>query len=154
MLSEKLRNSVAIDIESGCWNWSKAKNKDGYGYVWFDGKMHRASRKAYEAFVGPVPEKLWVLHICDNPSCINPDHLFLGSHQDNANDRDRKLRQAKGDRHPNAKLTQAEVNHYKLLKDAARFFIGERRANQLAREISGIPKTTADHIDSGRRWKQ
>lgn len=152
MIQEKLKDSVSIDSSTDCWNWNKGKNEDGYGYVWHDNRAQRASRVAYEAFVGPITDGLLVLHHCDNAACINPVHLFLGTHQDNADDRNSKQRQAKGEQHPNAKLTQEQVANYRQLRQAASFFIGKRQATRLAREISGIPKTTADHIDSGRRW--
>jgi hypothetical protein len=71
-----------------CWEWQRSKDWNGYGLT------HRgiAHRLAYEAFVGPIPDGMLVLHTCDNPPCCNPAHLFLGTHFDNAADRDSKGR--------------------------------------------------------------
>ncbi|WP_324101275.1 HNH endonuclease signature motif containing protein [Noviherbaspirillum sp.] len=153
MIKEKLVNSIEVDEKSGCWNWAKYKNKDGYGGVWYQGKMRRAPRVAFEAFLTPIPDGKLVLHKCDNPACINPDHLFLGTHRDNAEDRNRKQRQTQGERHPNAKLSAEQVRQYKSLREAARYFLGPHEGSKLARSVSGISKSTADHIDCGRRWK-
>ena len=81
---ERLLNKVSIDKEPGCWNWKASIIKDGYGQFKFEGKMEDAHRVSYKVFIGPIPENLHVLHKCDNPSCINPDHLFLGTQRDNA----------------------------------------------------------------------
>lgn len=84
----------------GCWNWTAGKDKDGYGRFAVPGRGSylRAHRFSFELYVGAVPEGMLVLHRCDNPSCVRPDHLFLGVYQDNADDMVAKGRQAKGDR--------------------------------------------------------
>lgn len=153
MIQEKLKASIEVDAQTGCWNWTKHRNQDGYGGIWYQGKTRRAPRVAYEAFVSSIPDGLLVLHKCDNRACINPDHLFLGTHKENAQDRNRKQRQVQGEKHPNAKLTSETVANYKTLREAASYFLGQRKGTRLAREVSGIPRTTAEHIDIGRRWK-
>jgi hypothetical protein len=153
VIKERLLKSIEVDNKTGCWNWTRHRNQDGYGGVWYQGKTRRASRVAFEAFVSPIPDGQLVLHKCDNPSCINPDHLFLGTHKDNAEDRNRKQRQSHGERHPKAKLSTEQVKQYKLLRQAARYFLGPHEGSKLARTVSGISRTTAEHIDSGRRWK-
>ena len=75
----------------GCWEWRGTKNSKGYGQFRFNGRVHRAHRLAYEIYVGPL-DQLHVCHHCDNPSCVNPEHLFLGTHQDNMDDMSRKFR--------------------------------------------------------------
>ena len=75
----------------GCWLWGGGKNKKGYGQFFLNSRR-LAHRVSYELFVGPIPDKLCVLHTCDAPSCVNPNHLWLGTNQDNINDRVKKGR--------------------------------------------------------------
>jgi hypothetical protein len=90
-----------VEKSAECWRWMGLKDKDGYGrhrpgtgtaYM----KAHRFSWLIHE---GEIPPKLSVLHRCDKPDCVRPDHLFLGTHQDNMDDMVRKGRQARGERH-------------------------------------------------------
>lgn len=90
-----------VDTSGSCWVWTGACNRKGYGEYHFNGKARRAHRVSWELTYGPIPEGLIVCHRCDNPSCVRPDHLFLGTHSDNAIDRERKGRggSARGDNH-------------------------------------------------------
>ena len=78
--------------KSGCWVWQGAVARDGYGKVKRFGKTLRAHRLFHEHHIGVVPEGLWVLHKCDTPLCVNPEHLFLGTQLDNEQDKDAKGR--------------------------------------------------------------
>src|SRR5256885_74384 len=78
---------------SGCWEWVGSKRELGYGQVRYKGRSARAHRIAWELTFGEIPDGRSVLHKCDNPPCINPDHLFLGTQQDNVDDMFRKGRQ-------------------------------------------------------------
>lgn len=91
--------------ETGCWELQSSILDNGYGYMSFCGKAKLAHRASYEAFIGPIPDELFVLHECDNRKCINPKHLFLGTHDDNMQDMDSKGRRKSGERHYMAVLT-------------------------------------------------
>jgi hypothetical protein len=99
-------------LPSGCWEWTGATNKGGYGILHtlaYDSQ--KAHRLAWELTHGPIPDGLLICHHCDNPPCCNPDHLFLGTHTDNMKDAFSKGRisRPKGDSHHNAKMSSEEV---------------------------------------------
>jgi len=81
-----------INKTEKCWNWIAGKDKDGYGKIKIDGKMVQAHRASWVIHNGDIPNGMCVLHRCDNPSCVNPEHLFIGTRLDNARDRDVKGR--------------------------------------------------------------
>lgn len=83
----------------GCWLWMGSKDSDGYGRFWFVNRTIHAQRGAWLLFKGEIPDGLYVLHECDTPACVNPNHLFLGTALDNAQDAKRKGRVVSGDRH-------------------------------------------------------
>jgi HNH endonuclease len=91
-----------FDKVDGCWEWKAYKNQDGYGRIRRNRRLENAHRVSYELYIGP-PGDLHVLHKCDNPSCVNPDHLFLGTDQDNMTDKRYKGRGGTN------KLTEDEV---------------------------------------------
>lgn len=81
-----------------CWEWTGARHPKGYGHVSVGGSTQRAARVCFELVNGAIPDGLHVLHTCDNPPCINPSHLYVGTNSDNVADRDAKGRAAVGDR--------------------------------------------------------
>ena len=83
-----------IDPDTGCINFLRYTNKDGYGSLKIGGKGILAHRFFYEKYKGPIPEGLLVLHRCNNPSCINPEHLYIGTHKQNTRDMDDSGRRA------------------------------------------------------------
>lgn len=83
----RFNDKYIIDEVTDCWEWQAAKNNIGYGmFRWEQGIMRTAHRVSYELFNGPIPYNMCVCHKCDNPSCVNPDHLWLGTIQDNHDD--------------------------------------------------------------------
>lgn len=88
-------------METNCWEWTGFRTKDGYGRFRLEGHSIGAHRFSFEGEHGEVPADLCVLHHCDHPPCIRPDHLYLGSKKNNAEDRERRQRgnHARGDRH-------------------------------------------------------
>lgn len=101
----------------GCWEWTAATRAFGYGmFVVKKGQAPRsAHRLSWEFAFGPIPDKQQVLHKCDNPKCVRPDHLFLGSQKDNVRDCRKKKRwrftprDQRGEKNPNAILSNAQV---------------------------------------------
>lgn len=93
---KKIGDRYIINKETGCWEWTGGMRPNGYGVVVLGIKYLPASIRAHRfswmAFNGEIPDGLFVLHKCDNRKCINPNHLFLGTHKDNAEDRERKGR--------------------------------------------------------------
>jgi hypothetical protein len=82
---EKLLNNIRKD-QNDCWNYIASTNNEGYGYIRVNGKRTKAHRISYEHFVGPISDGAFVLHKCDNPACVNPDHLYVGTQLDNVKD--------------------------------------------------------------------
>ena len=100
-----------VDPASGCWIWTGSTDKFGYGRISGSGENFKAHRWSYQYYFGKFEQSLHVLHSCDNPGCVNPLHLFLGTHQDNMDDMNNKGRGVyhSGERSWGSKLTEVEV---------------------------------------------
>lgn len=140
---ERLERFVIPEPNSGCWLWTGAVVSDGYGTISIDGKHRLAHRYSYEYFKGPIPDKMFVCHSCDIPSCINPDHLSLGTPKDNIQDSLKKNRFVVGERCKNTKITDEQALDIKS---------GRISRHEFA-ELYGITYQTASNIASGRSWK-
>lgn len=133
--------------ESGCWLWLAASNLKGYGYFWFGEYGHAAHRAAWIIYRGPIPAGMHVLHKCDTPSCVNPNHLFLGTQQDNTDDMLRKGRakcgenSPRGGAHPMAKLTA------EMVVEMRRLYSSGVKRSELARMFSVSPCTSGRIVD-------
>lgn len=148
---ERLISNTAESDPSKCWEWTGARNTAGYGSFQMRGKWMNASRAAYILLVGEIPNGLHVCHKCDNPPCVNPAHLFLGTHKENMADMRRKNRHRppvlNGERHPMAKLNWDSVREILALRKA-----GERSAS-IASKFN-VSKGAICDIIYGRRWQQ
>jgi hypothetical protein len=130
-----------------CWLWQGRRDTDGYGSHWTGRRNERAHRFSYTLHYGPIPPALLVCHRCDTPSCVRPDHLFLGTQRENRDDCTRKGRNATGERNGLAKLTTAQVAEIR-----ARFAAGETNKAILGR-VYGITGQNVGHILRGVTWK-
>lgn len=123
-VAARLSKHSETDPITGCRLWLATKTF-GYGRIRVNGRSERAHRCAYVEKFGPIPDGLDVLHQCDTPACINPLHLYLGTDQDNANDRMNRGRTAKGERSGRAKLKDTDIplirddprSHRRIAKD-------------------------------------
>lgn len=109
---ERLMQYVKENKETGCWEWVGAKCSAGYGVVTVRQNRNKSTKSAHRLMwqekVGPISDGLCVLHKCDNPCCVNPEHLFLGTFADNSADMVAKGRAAKGAK--SGRYTHPETN--------------------------------------------
>ena len=108
-VKERIEALSVKEPNSGCWLWEGSVHGKGYGHIWYNGSNRKAHRVSYEVYTGEIPSGMVVMHKCDNPSCVNPSHLSLGTNQDNMDDRNNKGRQARGETSGNAKLKADDV---------------------------------------------
>lgn len=108
--SERLAE-LSVAESSGCIRFTGTVDSDGYGQIMINRVKYRAHRLAYELASGPIPEGYVVRHKCDNPSCINPDHLEAGTQADNIKDKVERGRQASGSSIGVSKLTETDVKN-------------------------------------------
>lgn len=132
-----------------CWIWTGSKNEQGYGFARNSlGKDVKAHRVSYEIFNGSAPPRhLLVLHSCDNPQCVNPSHLSLGTHQDNSDDCKRKgrIKSRRGEENGHAGMTENQV----LL--ARRMASEGKKIRVIAREL-GVPYPGLWNAIRGKTW--
>lgn len=150
---ERLLSHISVDC-NGCWNWTASKNSGGYGNIGIGSRTNggrktaKAHRVSFYVFKGIDPKGFDVCHVCDNPSCINPEHLFLGTEKDNMQDMVRKGRQAHipSHLHGSAKLTDAAVLEAKKLREAGVSFYS------MAKKY-GVYRETIRKAVIGKTWK-
>lgn len=139
---------VKVNMLGDCWEWDAYRKPNGYGqFTLFKGKFVGAHTISYALTFGPIPAGCVICHHCDNPPCVNPSHLFLGTQSDNAHDMFAKRRatRSRGTDRFNARLTEEDVrlirsseNYWGLIKDLSAEF--------------GVSTTTIRKIRAGEKW--
>ena len=149
----KERFMAKVDTTSspiGCWIWNASTRSNGYGKFRVKGMYWGAHRFSFFMFIGPVPHDLFVCHSCDNKSCVNPDHLWLGSNKDNLDDAVRKGLHGKN-------LKRGETQHASIFTDAD-VLIMRRLANknfthgQIA-DLFDVERRCVSKVISRTTWK-
>ena len=130
--------------QSGCWEWTHCKLADGYGTFNHAGRTFRGHRVSYELHKGAIAKGLFVCHSCDNPSCVNPDHLFLGTNLENIQDMVKKGRSydRRGIKNPKAKINEQVV---KFVRHS------DKSAYAIARAYK-VDASTIEAIRRGETW--
>ncbi|HEU4341010.1 MAG TPA: HNH endonuclease [Candidatus Binatia bacterium] len=137
---------------SRCWEWTGGLIRGGYALINLSGKKCLVHRVSYELNFGDIPDGLFVCHHCDNPCCVNPNHFFLGTQQDNVDDRDNKKRLYwfRGEEHPNHKLSDEQIAEIRnLYRPLAR---GKYSGRWLAKEY-GISTSQVSNIVTYKQRK-
>lgn len=137
------RFNSKVKPKGSCLEWQAARFSSGYGQFFADGKNHRAHRWLYEHTHGKLDDGLVVRHTCDNPSCVNIEHLEAGTQRDNINDKLRRGRQVRGESHGRALLTRDDVEHIRESTETHR---------ELAKRFS-VSEGCINNIKLRRTWK-
>ena len=168
-IAERFAEKVAVGGPDECWLWTGVPTRKGYGEMRIGGRVGRsvrAHRLAWQLTNGPIPDGLHVLHTCDNPPCVNPAHLWVGTNQDNVDDRERKGRNThvfltgalslsrsrpevmpRGEQHGMHKLTAPDV-----LEIRRRYPLGRVTRPRLATEY-GVGETAIANVLNGKTWR-
>jgi hypothetical protein len=130
-----------------CWVWNGPINTHGYGNYCVNGRSQGAHRYSYELHYGSIPKGLFICHTCDNPSCVRPDHLFIGNSRTNADDCVKKRRTTWGDKNPMSKFTNAQVRAIR-----EEFRIKRTSKTVLARRFD-VERRTIDYMINRQTYK-
>jgi hypothetical protein len=130
-----------VDPTTGCWNWTLSTYGNGYGQARHQGTGYLAHRLAYETWYGPIPDGLLVRHTCDNKLCLNPEHLLLGTHEDNSADKLARNRNTRD----HFKLTEEQVRAIKTMYP-------QESQSQIADKF-GVTRMAIASIIHGRTWR-
>lgn len=153
--SDKIRFWQKVDKSGDCWEWLACKVRGGYGQFWLNDRHVYSHRISWTMHFGEIPNKMEVCHKCDNPGCVNPSHLFLGTHSDNMNDAyDKGRRIFKGERNSYSKLTKDDVLLIRDMRKNEKFKYGDKKkfcvywANKY-----NVDWTTILNVINNKQWK-
>lgn len=138
------RNAYKVDVTRGCWIWTGHRNSAGYGGVRYGGRSMVAHRAYFAHYVAPIPAGLVVMHLCDEPACVNPDHLALGTQRANRTDSLLKGRDGRGSRMPQTRLTDGDIERIYELRSRGLL------QRQIADEV-GVSRARVSDILTGRK---
>ncbi len=150
--SDRFWSKVENSSGASCWQWLGIVDRYGYGRFYVKGEEKRtgAHRTAWLLCRGPVPKGMNVLHRCDNPGCVNPGHLFLGTQEDNMHDMDAKGRRGdiNGEKNGLHKLTWDDIDWITVLANQAGW------STRVLAECNGLHRTAVWKILSGENWRR
>ncbi len=132
--------------DNGCWEWKGATVVGGYGTLTFNNKNYRAHRISFDMVNGEIARGLLVLHKCDNPPCVNPSHLSIGTNDDNMKDAAIKNRMSFGEHRWNSKLKASDIPKIKKLK-------GSGMSQSRIAKLFNIDQAVISRIMNGKVWR-
>ena len=137
-----------VQKTNSCWNWTGYKFSNEYGAIRYKGKIWRAHRLSWTLFNGDIPKRKLVLHTCDTPPCVNPGHLWIGTHQDNMTDRNEKRRQyiPNGEKNSQAKLKECQV------KEIREMYKSGNLSQEKIGEIFNVSRALISMIIHRKKW--
>lgn len=145
---DRLRFYTDVQDTNQCWLWRGATNEHGYGVLNVQGKSTLAHRVAYQTWVGDIPDGCVVMHVCDTPPCVNPNHLRSGTQGENVRDMfdKQRVQRPRGENHPGAKLTWSDVREIRAFADSG-------VARQALADAYGVRLTAIARIVNHTTWK-
>lgn len=138
----------------GCWNWNAYIDKDGYGRFRIGNKQVRSNRASYLIYKGAIGENLVIRHKCDNPSCVNPDHLEIGTNFDNVMDMVCRNRQAKGEKiYKNRRSFKGQCSpKAKITEKQALSILSDERSHLTIAMEHGLTRAAVSNLKRGITW--
>lgn len=149
--ADRVKMHIVTDTVTGCHNFTGRKDNSGYGQIKDKGRGVLVHRWVLEQANGPIPPGMCALHTCDNPSCVNLAHLYVGTHTDNMRDkaqrgRSRNVPTGKAHKRPMAKLSETDARAIKVA-------LMERRSQREIARLFGVHFATVSDISTGKTWK-
>lgn len=139
---ERILQKVVINDKTGCWEWTGYSHRSGHGSIRVDGKAVPVYRYVYEFYRGKIPDGMFACHKCDNPSCVNPEHIFIGTPRENSQDAARKGRMERGNKRWCSKLTEQDIRSIRADGRAQRVIAGDY----------GVDQALIQRIRVGKAW--